>query len=521
MGRTPKQVKDDARSASKARGAVKPKPIAGPYVATVQEAPANFDKRNMLGEIAASILGPQPALALAETISRFTFANYSVEEVERAVFDSDDLSKFPYDVMMRRGLCAPPGISARLLASSIKDWGTAEKEIECFATRLICWSPEMAMPLVAASDSERIAMERKARDHYQDYVATIAKDEEAPTKFARAILRLSQIDVEAARALVRGDLGGAVASIRRIKAGRYNGSQAAAGTKSEDAVIFAAFEWAEAIWCCFDLQWNVAFWRQKYRNGLSPVILSAKVRQSWAVIRELFSLYLALDRQAEIVWPSDELIDISEPEKTNLRNLISDAKQVHCLNSNDALSHVMTQPYFRRSAASVERLLELIDPQGYNRAIDIFLEKIPLPVALLAAAQRFEQAERTRSRRIQSILSGRAMGLGKFEASKDKRASFERAHTISLYLRCSVGDVSPETINPPPGSNKAPPACRISKTDREILERLIHMARDHFGQFDNLVDREGQQSLMDVVDQSVRHRWAEPRCNLVKRRHRL
>lgn len=521
MGRPTKQAKDAARAASKARGPVKLKPIAGSYEADVQEAPANFEKRNMLGEIAASIVGPEPALALAETISRFTFANYSVEEVERAVFDGEDLSKFPYDVMMRRGLCAPPGISARLLASNIKDLGTAEKEIESFATRLICWSPDMAMPLVATSDRERIAIERKARNHYQDYVATIAKDEEAPKKFAKAIIRLAQIDEDAASALLRGDFGGAVASIRGRKTSGHYGSPSAAATKAHDGTIHAAFEWAEAIWCCFDLQWNVAFWRQKYRNGLSPIILSAKVRQSSAVIREAFSLYLALDRCAKIVWPNDELIEISEIEKTSLRNLISDIEQLSYANTNYVLSSVMTQRYFRRSAVSVEHLLEMISLKQYKCAVDIFLEGIPVSIALLAAAQRFEQAERTRSQRIKSILSGRAMGLGRFKASKDKRASLERAHTISLYLRCSVGELSPETINPPHHSDRAPPACRVTKANRKRLDSLLDFARDHSGQFAHLIGRDDQQSLMDVLDQSLGYRWTKLQCPSVGRRRRL
>jgi hypothetical protein len=461
-------------------------------------------------------------LALAKVISHFTLADHSIEELERAVFCAEDLSKFPYDVMMKRGLRAPPEHCARLLALIRTDRERAEREIRLFAMQLICWSPGMAMSLAAESQAGRTAVEERAQEHYRGYVATIGKDGEAPRKFAKAIIRLAQIDEDAALALLRGDLGGAAALIRDRKTSGHNGSRSAAATKPDLATIHAAFEWAEAIWCCFDLQWNVAFWRQKYRNGLSPIILSPKVRQSWAVIREVFCHYLKYDLGVRRSSPKEDLIVIGDVEQSSLEKLIKEIKSQQGMRGEMLLHDTLSHPFFAKAALGIRRLLQVIDARSPTRAVDIFLEDIPLAIALLAAALRFEQAERTRKARVTNNLSGgNPIGLGKLSLSDICRASLERAHTISLYLRCSVGDISADKINPRPGSDEAPPACRISKPNRKILGSLIHVARDHSGQFDNLVDREGQQSLMDVVDQSVRYRWAPPRCHLVEGRHRL
>ncbi len=173
MGRPTKHAKDNARDASKARGPAKLKPIERPYRATFQEEPANFEKRGLLREIASSVWKGEPALALAKVISHFTFADCSMEELEREIFRAEDLSKFPYDVMMERGLRAPPAHCERLLALIPTDREQAEKEIESFAIQLICWSSGMAMPLAAASHTERMAAEELARKHYQDHIATI------------------------------------------------------------------------------------------------------------------------------------------------------------------------------------------------------------------------------------------------------------------------------------------------------------------------------------------------------------
>ena len=516
MGRPMKHAKDAARHASKARGPAKPKPIESPHKVTFQEEPANFEKRGLLREIALCVRSGSSALALAKVISHFTLADYSTEELERAVFRAEDLSKFPYDVMMKRGLRAPPEHCARLLALVRTDREQAEREIESFARQLICWSPGMAMSLAADSQTGRMAVEEKAQGHYQYYVATIGKDEKAPKKFAKAIIGLAQIEEDAALALLRGDLGGASALIRGRKTSGHNGFRSAAATKPDVATIHAAFEWAEAIWCCFDLQWNVAFWRQKYRNGLSPIILTAKVRQSWAVIREVFSHYLKFDLGVRRSSSKEDVLIIDKGEQSSLEKLIKEIESKRSMQGAALFHDTLSHPFFAKAALGIQRLLQVIDAKSPTRAVDIFLEDIPLAIALLAAALRFEQAERTRKARVTYNLSGRnPIGLSELRLSDICKASFERAHTISLYLRCSVGDFDPDKINPPPASDKAPPACRISKTDRKMLGSLIHVARDHSGQFDNLVDREGQQSLMDVVDQSVRYRWAPPRCNSV------
>jgi hypothetical protein len=456
--------------------------------------PADFEKRNLFRDTFAALERPLPAEQLAGVISYFTFADYSREEIELRVFTSDDLSRFPYRGMMKRGLRAPASEVDSLLSMASRDSDATKNAIEAFATRLICWAPNMAVRLVAASDADKAALVEPYRQHYDAYITTISNGSDIATEFAKQLLGLQRLHPAAARALLRGDLGAALAAFPDAR------------SRMDHARVF---ETAEAVWCCFDLQWIMAFWRQKYRNGLSFGVFSSKVHQSVALISEFFSFFdenLELARSALTL---NKTISLSKSDEASFEALVQQLKNFPDKGMGDVIASTILHPAFSNVLDGLNALIPLLEAnrRGYGEAL--FLEDVSLANAMFAAALRFEQAERTRKERVAEILSsGKALGLGAYDRKlqpgrkPDLQPVLERSQKIAISLRRGIGDRNVD-------NDLSYLPFRPQKADWRQLKQLLRYADYPPDEFEPLMGRGNQKALMDVLDQSMHIRWRQ------------
>jgi hypothetical protein len=464
-------------------------------VPALSEVPADFEKRNLFGEIRAAVISALPAEKLANVISYFTFAGYSREEIELKVFRGSDLSRPPYRGMMMRGLRVPVSDAEALLSMAGRDRDAAKREIEQFATRLICWAPDMAVRLVAASDADEAALIEPYRQHYEAYVWVLSNRSDLAAEFAEQLLDLEKSHPVAARALLRGDLGSALAAIPDVKS-RLARSR--------------VFETAEAVWCCFDLQWIMAFWRQKYRNGLSLAVLSEKVHQSVAVVTQIFSLIRPRLKDARSAAEQSSAITLAKSQKADLDDLVRQLREFPHQKTEDVLASTILHPFFSHAAEGLTRLMPLLKANKSGYGETLFLENISLANAMFAAALRFEQAERTRKKRVVAILStGKAQGLGTYDRELHSGYSrvlspvLERSQEIAISLRRGIGDRNVK-------NDLSYPPFRPQKDDWRQLNSLLGYAVDHPDALEPLMGRPDQQALMNVLDQSMHIRWRQP-----------
>lgn len=472
---------------------VRPKPVIGERLPYAEEVPADFEKKNLAKELFLVVLSTAPAKALVQVIAYFTYTKLSREELEAKVFGRGDLSRFTYDVMMMRGLCAPAEQVEGLLSLVRADRDAGKEALEQFVTRLICWSPEMAVRSVPEGARKQLPPEGLQQAHYGAYVSKLCNDDDIPGKFADAISDVARFHPELAKALLRGDLGGAMAVIPLPR---------------ERLQLARVFEIAEAVWCCFDLQWMMAYWRQKYRNGASFLLLTSKLSQSVAVIHDMFALYFPRLIEARDAAKRDDLWYFHNDEENRIADLVGHLEKIEEQNRSDVLVSTILHPFFSKAFDGLMRLMPLIAARKRANAVSLFLEDTSLANAMFAAALRFEQAERTRRDRVARILlSGKPEGLGTYRPSlragrlpRWHRSALQRSHEIAICLRRAIGD-----RNVPSDLSFQP--FRLQKDDRAALRSLLDCARDHEETFEPLMGRPNPQSLMDVLDHSIHLRW--------------
>lgn len=482
-------------SKSRTRGDVRPKSPIGVSIPALSEVPADFEKRNLFRDTFAALISALPAKQLARVISYFTFAGYSREEIELRVFTSDDLSRFPYRGMMKRGLRAPASEVDSILSKAGRDSDATKNAIEAFATRLICWAPDMAVRLVAASDADKATLVDAYQQHYDAYISVISNGSEIATEFAEQLLDLQRSHPAAARALLQGDLGAALAAFP--------------DTKSRMDKV-KVFETAEAVWCCFDLQWIMAFWRQKYRNGLSFGVFSSKVHQSVALVSEFFSLFDENLHLARSAATQNKTMSMSRAEEATFDDLVRQLKSISNKGRGDVITSTILHPVFSNALDGLNALAPLLRANQGGYGESLFLEDVSLANAMFAAALRFHQAERTRKQRVVRILStGRARGLGAYDLklyagrSSRLRPVLKRSQEIAITLRRGIGDrnVSNDFSFPP---------FRPQAADWQQLNALLSYAANPPDEFEPLMGRPDQKALMDVLDQSMHIRWRQP-----------